>query len=473
MSQFGGPQPEYPGVAGGPGRPQSITLRAGAGAAEMPDAMDPAHQSLADALRVTYRLLIGTMIVLGVLYFFSGFKAVRESERGIGLLFGRVEGRDLPPGFTFTAPFPFGDLVRVTRSAPEMRLEEQFWPGLSEAEKKQRVDQIVPRSMLSPVRDGYLLTADGAIVHAQWTATYRRADAEKWATNIHPDHERKMVQKVLQGAILRAVATTTIDDLLSPEGDEARVRRDEVVRRAQGTAQARLDAMNSGISIDQLKLEHAIPPFAVRDQFARATSAGNAAGVARKQAEGLAEITLNDTAGAAAGVLIRAIADYEAATTAGDRAEQERRLGAIFDLLEGRAVRFNGETIEAAPAGRVAALLAEADLYRKSIAEQRRAEYQEFRGHLEAFRQNPLVQVHRAWADRLATFLDNDAVQLMFVPEGTRELDIAMNLDPDIQKRQEKAQKLRINELANEERMRKHREQQFKTDTGKQILDAN
>ena len=56
--------------------------------------LDPANQSLADALRVMMRLLQVTMLILAILYLGSGMHRVNEGERGIQLLFGDLSSLD-------------------------------------------------------------------------------------------------------------------------------------------------------------------------------------------------------------------------------------------------------------------------------------------------------------------------------------------------------------------------------------------
>jgi hypothetical protein len=75
------------GAARRRGGPASVTIRRrddGDGLDGAPS-LDPATKSLADALRITYRLLQASMVVLIGLYVLSGFQSVKESERGIRL----------------------------------------------------------------------------------------------------------------------------------------------------------------------------------------------------------------------------------------------------------------------------------------------------------------------------------------------------------------------------------------------------
>src|SRR5262249_54239227 len=51
--------------------------------AAMREAMDPANQSLADALRLSFRVLQGVMVVLVILFVFSGVQTVEQGQSGV------------------------------------------------------------------------------------------------------------------------------------------------------------------------------------------------------------------------------------------------------------------------------------------------------------------------------------------------------------------------------------------------------
>ena len=55
-------------------------------------AMDPANQSLGEALKLSYRLLQFAILGLLVTFLFSGFQTVKEGFSGVKTVFGRVVG---------------------------------------------------------------------------------------------------------------------------------------------------------------------------------------------------------------------------------------------------------------------------------------------------------------------------------------------------------------------------------------------
>src|ERR1043165_2421282 len=58
--------------------------------AAMRDAMDPANQSLAEALRLSFRVLQAVILVLIVLFLASGFQTVQEGQSGVRTVWGKI-----------------------------------------------------------------------------------------------------------------------------------------------------------------------------------------------------------------------------------------------------------------------------------------------------------------------------------------------------------------------------------------------
>src|SRR5262249_31462780 len=161
---------------------------------------------------ITFRILQLAMIVLAILFAFSGFQSVREGERGIRLLFGKIRAANLDPGFRFSFPYPVGELVRVNTGAVNLSLDRAFWPYVDEASRSRPIDQLPRTASLNPANDGSLLTADNNIAHTQWSVVYRREKPDLYAQNVFTEDEKKLVMMAVQRGIVHATAQVTIDD---------------------------------------------------------------------------------------------------------------------------------------------------------------------------------------------------------------------------------------------------------------------
>jgi membrane protease subunit HflK len=438
------------------GRAASMTLRReGERTATTSQLLESANQSLADALRITFRLLQLAMVVLLALFLLSGFGSVKEGERGIRLLFGRVVESDIEPGFRFSAPYPFGELEKVQIGSVSMSLDESFWPFVTPEQRQRGVEGLTSSRSLEPGRDGSLLTADGAIAHTRWSVIYSRSNATAFAENIWPEDEQLMVRAQVERGIVRAVGATTIDELLksSDRGNST------LALRAQKVAQDGLDRLGSGIRIEQLTLVEKIPPAYLREKFIAVQSAESQASRSVAEARTTRSTRLAAVAGAASDEILAAIDGYEAAIERGDgNAELEEQLAAIDALMEGR------EGASAA-SGEVARLLNDAHLYSTAQVEDAQRRLAVFRAKLEQFKANPRVVIETTWADALREFLSRDYVQTMLA-SSDQEVEIIVNQDPDIVRALDREQKRKEADEAQARTQEERRRQSNRVQTG-------
>ncbi len=445
------------------GRQASMSLRqTGEVHTHEADLLDPANQSLADALRITFRLLQLAMVVLIGLFALSGFQSVKENESGIRLLFGRVDRDNLPPGFQFSAPFPVGELVKVDQGSKEMRIDQDFWFFQKEEDRDKPLDRAPMNQKLNPANDGSMITADGNLAHARWQVRYRRTNAAKFSQNLLTEDEENIVKAAVKRGVVQAVARTRIDDLLKQtHADES-----SVSTAAREIAQRMLDRMDSGITIEQLRMTDPTPPIFVRGSFIKVQTEAQNAGKNREDAESAARQTLNKAAGDAVVVLLEKISAYELAVEKKDDKGAATLLAQIDAILEGR--NADGTLPEVQASGEVATILAEARQYRSEIVAQRQRNLETFRAKLEQFQSNPLVMVHREWEEALKSFLTKPSTQLAMIPPGTSTVELVMNPDPDIIKEMQREWNRREAVDARKRRMKEQQDEQYKVKTGLQ-----
>ncbi|MBX3367451.1 MAG: hypothetical protein KF912_09090 [Phycisphaeraceae bacterium] len=445
-------------------RAASVTLRRDGedGAASANALMDPANQSLAEALRITFHLLQGAMVVIAALFLLSGFRSVREGEVGIRLLFGRASGGELPPGFQPSAPYPFGDMVKVQRAGRPMLLDSEFWPYVQEKSRDLPIDRLPATNVLRPGIDGSLITGDSNIAHTRWRATYRRADALKWAENVHPEQEDRMLRSIISRGVIHAVAQTPIERLLKQSSDD----QGSVASMAKELAQSMIDDMGLGIEIERLYLDDKVPPLRVRPNFIEVESAASKSAKERADAEGQASETLSAMAGEAAVPLLGMITSYEVALSTGDSAEADRILSKIHAVLDGEPVEVDGEMRQYRIAGEVSAIMSEARLYASREVSARRAEYSMFKARADQFAQNPDLTLRQAWLDAYTSLQSRDMVQTLVLPSGARGVELIINQDPQIIKDLDRAYKRTSTERAAEQRRLQQQRDKYRTETG-------
>ncbi|MEM1331199.1 MAG: SPFH domain-containing protein [Planctomycetota bacterium] len=441
--------------------PRSASVRlnedgANAAAAAGPDQLDAANASLFDALKITFRLLQGGMIVVALLYLLSGFQSVQVGERAIALVFGKVQENDLGPGFRFSLPYPVGELVRIQESPAPISVDREFWLD-TRGSVSDSYENLPSRFQLTPGVDGSVVTADGNIAHTRWTMSYVRSDPAKYAENVLPEDEQRLLRSAVRRGAVTAIAGVTIDELLKQAGDEP----GSVTDTARRVAQDMLDRHNTGIEITRLTLDDKIPPTSLRDAFSSVQQAESGAAEAVTQARNEARLRLNSTAGLAADPLIGIIERYERAVELGEVEESEVLLTSIEMMLEGNAIDLDGDVVESLVSGEVTELINRAKQDATTLVNRRSAEYATFLAKSEQFAANPLLTIQRSWREAFEVFMARDTVQVLASPPGTDTLELIINQDPDIRKELDRAQKAREAEEARQRALDLQRDARF------------
>jgi regulator of protease activity HflC (stomatin/prohibitin superfamily) len=151
---------------------------------------------------------------------------------------------------------------------------------------------------LRPGEDGYLLTADGNIIHMVWTVTYRVTDAKRYYLNFYDDTDavpeggakptpgtlkkrgvEMLLESILANAVLREVATWTVEDVLvlsRPTGvaDDADGKRESLTTAVRRQLVAMVEKMNIGIEVQQVSRLEVQPPVSTLHAFREVNAAG-------------------------------------------------------------------------------------------------------------------------------------------------------------------------------------------------------
>lgn len=450
-----------PGVPGGSGndstrrggslspgwrqRAKSVNLRQdGADGDEESSGMDPATQSLSDALKITYRIVqLGVLILVG-LYALSGFRTVREGEKGIRLRFGAVQDQGITPGFRFSWPEPFGELIKVQTSTQDLIIDDDFFPELTAEEKKALAEKGTPalndggRDKLNPELDGSNIMGDGNIAHTRWAVRYHREDSEKVVQNIDPESEKALVLSAVKRGIVRAMASITIDELLTgtvEEGKGAAYVRIE--KRTMDVAQETLDKIQSGITLDVVSMTARIPPRRTMRWFAEVNKSRSVALKAVEDANTTRNGILTDTAGEAAAEILRQIDIYDNALTLKNTKEATARLAIIDALLAGQKVNIDGRDVNLRAYGQISTIMSNALRDKSRMLNKLAGETISFSAKQKMFKQNRKVFLNAEWAESFGKFITGDSVQQMLLPTpgpGGR-IVVMINRDPEINNR--------------------------------------
>jgi membrane protease subunit HflK len=283
--------------------------------------LDPANQSLADALRRSFAVLKAIMAIMVVAYALSGWFRVEPGEVGFVVRLGRVVGdradRVLTPGWHWAFPYPLDEVVTVGVQK-ERTLPLSFMFALSDDEKIRKEIRRVSYATLSPLRDHYLLTGDVNILHAELRVRYRVSDPVAYVSFVHdssprddspPEHE--ILSALLRRAAIRVAAGRRLIDVYGAgHGDFLR----QVTEEGRRTLRA-LDQAGCPLGIELVAViaaqfagrEAILPPRATQDEFDQVQAAVQQQSAAISGAEGKRQELLNLTAGPAYEELAEAI----------------------------------------------------------------------------------------------------------------------------------------------------------------------
>jgi membrane protease subunit HflK len=374
---------------------------------ETADELDEAGRSLAEALKISFIVLKIIMVVLVLIFLFSGIKTVEPGERALVMRFGEIRAV-VGPGPHWVFPYPIGRLVRIPVERKVNLPIDSLWYFqtmddvlASNAGRKSR-----PPRQLYPTKEGYCLTrsakslqdtddpdgSDYNIVHSKWQLIYQIKDPELFFRNIfvrdvtpgqiYFDVVQESIKPLLQGLIEYAVVTSMVNYTI----DEALVSQERIPRQVATLLQQKLDRIDSGIEVVSVQLTDITWPRQVDQAFEALHSASQASG----------------------------------------KVVTEAKLSSDTTLIEAQAMQQD--------------ILAEAGAYRTRVVESARASADYLEKILPQYRQRPKLVMQRIYLDALEYILDRADEKFIVQPgKGAKghEIRVHINRDPTIKPRSE------------------------------------
>ncbi len=386
--------------------------------------LDAANQSLADALRASFGILKGIMVVLVVLYLVSNIRSIESHEQALVLRLGRLLPGVHNPGLVWALPFPIDEIVPLpTKKSNTIKIDSHtFHRREKEVGKPLSYVTRGVNSGLNPSLDGALLTADTGLVHARWKVTYKIDDVASYVS-----HFAGKEIKAAEVLIRSLIETVGIQVATEFHADEViRTRVDDVQREMVERIRQRLAQLNSGIAIEDIEMFEPTPPIQIRHAFDQTQQAENYYLKTVRDAKQEKTKILTETAGAGYEAIIRRLDDLERRDTPDHRA----KLDAELAKAEGRA----GEIIK------------DASAYMSVVIGQIEADVQEYRTLVPEYERNAALLIERLWEQARQQIYANPGVRKIYRPPGLREFRVMIGLDED-QERLEEEQRLQEQEF--------------------------
>lgn len=194
--------------------------------------------------------IIILLIILGI-YFSTGIYQINPSEVGLVKRFGKYV-RTAGPGINYHLPAPF-ESVTVVDILSLRKIEIGF-----------RTSTTPGRYSATLTEESLMMTGDNNFASVESAVQYRIKDPVQYAFKIaNPD---EVVKLVAESVIRERVAQRTIDQVLTSD-------RDQIAIEAKQTIQEILDAYESGVVIDNVRLQEVYPPSQVLAAFDDVNSA--------------------------------------------------------------------------------------------------------------------------------------------------------------------------------------------------------
>lgn len=372
--------------------------------------LDPASQSLSDALKASFRVLKVIMLVVVVLFLFSGVFSVNTDERAVVWTFGKltdVKG----PGLQIAAPYPISEVVRVKTSPRTLEIKA-FWLAESEADKNRPLSEREPRGQrLDPATDGALLTGDRGIVHMRFTAWYQVTKPEDFVQNV--SDETALLNSVLQNAAIAEAARSRTDDLLKLSKGQG----SEMVSRIRTRAQQALDAIHSGIMLVDVTADKSHYPLQTKDAFVKVSTAANQKQEAIQEALSEQTKKLNGVAG----------------NTWRELYEQIQRLDQVKDESEQEAIlkEIDRLLVEEAQ-GEVSGRIRMAESRKQQLIAEAQTRKERFEAILNEpeYKINPDLIKQRFRQKAVSELFAQSGVTKWLLPAGQKEIMLWLGKDP-------------------------------------------
>ncbi|TFG86338.1 MAG: hypothetical protein E4H17_04245 [Gemmatimonadales bacterium] len=410
---------------------------------------DPASQSLADALRVSFRLLTLIMIGVVIAFLLTGIKTIEPNQVGIMTRFGKVVGT-AGQGLAYTWPYPVGDIEIVNVEEQDVTIND-FWVFIPLAERTRQLTEVTPSHAVRLRQEGALLTGDQNLLHAQIKCKYSIDDPLAYRRNVgelnyRQDDLNSVVRTAMAEAATRAAAHYTADGLQL--GD-----RDRFASEARMAAQELLDKLDSGIRLRQVLVTNAVWPLKSLMIFTEAQNAISEAERRRNEARGAAERILNAAAGANYRLLVgdpTRIHTITETDPAGQPLSDAEQVVANFGLiglyrLERHKADQNGDASRAEEvlaqidqvlmssriSGETYKVIADARAYSTSTVERTKSRVQRVNELLNEYEKAPELMLERLWAATRDTILSSPSVEKFYLTMGPEPTVVRINRSPE------------------------------------------
>jgi membrane protease subunit HflK len=282
----------------------------------------PGIQALFKSLHVAFIIL--AILIVGMLVWFITFEGsftVKQQESVLVFQFGKFY-KQYDEGWHWMLPQPVNQIVRIPTTSQSL-VVSTFQPA-------QKADMMkdpegnplpTPKTPLKPGVDGYLISGDANIMHAEMQINYRIENPTKYYLNClcpkdpaKADEEminaktgeklgtrgpQTMLKAILENAVLKVTASEKIYDALY-------INLPGYRNKIEKTFEKMVAEMDIGIAIENVTFSTTAPPASTLSAFQEVTKSQQENSTAIKKAEAYMEKEKNDAIAKSAELIAQA-----------------------------------------------------------------------------------------------------------------------------------------------------------------------
>lgn len=195
------------------------------------------------------------MFMVFIAYLFSGITEIKPDEIGIIMRMGKLVGNNPSeqihkPGWIYALPKPFDTVIKIPdRKILQIKINELA------ANPRIKKDESGNISSIDPTQEGYCISGDENIYQTSITVKYQITDPIKLIFGYM--YPLTMADSLIHDLTVSEMTTVsckfTIDGLLTKD-------KKELSKQVQDQVQAKLNKINSGLSIISLEISEMVPP---------------------------------------------------------------------------------------------------------------------------------------------------------------------------------------------------------------------
>lgn len=391
--------------------------------------LDAAEKSLSEALRLSFIVLKGIMVIMVIIFLGSGFRQIESDEQGVVLTFGQLRNEPLKQGLHWVFPYPIQELIRIpVEKKIDMNIES-FWYFQTDKEIASGLQKKSnPSVALNPVYDGYSIVRgqgnnlgikgshfDYNIVHSKWYVVYQIDNPGLFYKNVYVDDvkpgdnyfdiikesTKPLIQSIIEDAVTATMVRYTMDEAMNEKVSELTSEVKQLISH-------KLEQLEAGIKVNEVQISENITwPAQVDLAFQEAISASQNSDQRISEARTYAQQQLNEAGGEITEDILKVIESNDATP---------QQLEALWSQVSGKAQEA----------------IAEATAYRTEVVEDAKSKAVYLTKILDEYKKNPDLIIRQIYYDALTeVFANADEKIIIQMPDEARGKELRIQISKD------------------------------------------